>query len=288
MTGFNFGSAKSLTTSAILLVALLAPAPMLAHVVLVNPQARTSDNDLTQDPCGGKPAGVSTATYTAGTSVEITIDLVVEHRNSLQAVISYDNFATRTELASIPSSGPGIYKMTVPLPLQPSGTAILQVTDGRYVSCADITLSEGAPFEINAGLNDAWFFPGSNGQGFLIIVYPDIKQVFLAWFTYDTERPPDGIEAILGEPGHRWITAQGPYEGDTATLDVYVTSGGVFDSGDPPVGDPEKIGTLTVAWAGCAQGLVSYDIPSLGLMGQVPIQRLANDNVALCEALKSP
>jgi len=33
----------------------------------------------------------------------------------------------------------------------------------------------------------------------------------MAWFTHDTERPDTGVEAILGEPGHRWLTAQGPY-----------------------------------------------------------------------------
>ena len=62
----------------------------------------------------------------------------------------HDNFATRTELAMISTSGEGIYKMIIPLPIQPLGSAVLQVTNGNYVSCADITLSEGVPFSINA------------------------------------------------------------------------------------------------------------------------------------------
>ncbi len=88
-------------------------------------------------------------------------------------------------------------------------------------------------FKINAGLNDAWINPVTTGQGFQITVFPTGKTVFLTWFTYDTVRPPEGVEAVLGGPGHRWLTAQGPYEGDTATLTIYVTTGGVFNAPDP-------------------------------------------------------
>jgi hypothetical protein len=73
-------------------------------------------------------------------------------------------------------------------------------------------------FIINAGLSDAWYQPATAGQGFLITVFPGIQQVFLAWFTFDTQRPPGDAGAILGEPGHRWLTAQGLYGGATANL----------------------------------------------------------------------
>jgi hypothetical protein len=55
---------------------------------------------------------------------------------------------------------------------------------------------------INAGLNDAWFNLDTDGQGLLIVVFPEIEQVFIAWFTYDTERPPADVVAFLQEPGH--------------------------------------------------------------------------------------
>jgi len=130
-------------------------------------------------------------------------------------------------------------------------------------------------FEINAGLNDAWFNLATAGQGFLITVFPDIKQMFLAWFTYDTERPPEDVTAILGEPGHRWLTAQGPYVGDTANLTIFVTEGGIFDAAEPAAEtDPAGDGTL--------------QITSLGISGEIPIQRITPDNVALCETLASP
>jgi len=144
-------------------------------------------------------------------------------------------------------------------------------------------------FRINAGLNDVWFNPATNGQGMLIAVFPAIKQLFLAWFTYDTQRPPDDVTALLGEPGHRWLTAQGPYDGDTANLTIFVTSGGVFDAAEPaPSTDLAGDGTMTLEFADCTAGLVKYEITALGIAGEIPIQRVTPDNVALCEALASP
>lgn len=140
-------------------------------------------------------------------------------------------------------------------------------------------------FNINSGLNDAWFDPATAGQGFFITVFEDTGIVFLAWFTYDVERPPEDVTAILGEPGHRWVTAQGPFTGDTAMLDVFITSGGVFDSPEPAVGPPARDGTMTIKWDGCGSGLLTYDIPSAGEPGSVPIQRIVPDNIPLCEAL---
>jgi formylglycine-generating enzyme required for sulfatase activity len=145
---------------------------------------------------------------------------------------------------------------------------------------------DGLAFEINNGLNDAWYDPAIDGQGFLISVFPVIQQMFVAWFTYDTERPPDDVEAILGEPGHRWLTAQGPYAGDTATLSIYLTQGGVFDAAAPPASnDGIADGTMTIEFTDCTEGLVIYELTSPSISGTVPIQRITNDNVSLCEVL---
>jgi len=142
----------------------------------------------------------------------------------------------------------------------------------------------GLGFQINAGLNDAWFNPSTPGQGFFVTVFPDIDRMFLAWFTYDTERPPENVMAQLGEPGHRWLTAFGPYVGDTATLDIEVTSGGVFDSAEPMTSQVAG-GTINVQFSDCENGLVTFDITSIDQQGEVPIQRIALDNVANCESL---
>jgi N-acetylneuraminic acid mutarotase len=140
---------------------------------------------------------------------------------------------------------------------------------------------------INAGMNDAWYNSATAGQGFLVTVFPDIGQLFLAWFTYDAERPPESATAVLGEPGHRWLTAQGPYQGDRAELTVFVTRGGVFDSTEPvaETDPPGGVGTMTIEFADCSEGLITYELPAAGLSGEIPIERIVDDRVALCQQL---
>lgn len=159
------------------------------------------------------------------------------------------------------------------------------VTD-QHLVMIEIEVEGDSSFVINPGLNDTWYYPGTDGQGFFIIVYPEIQSMFLSWFTFDTERPDESVTAVLGDPGHRWLTAQGGYEGNEATLDVYITSGGVFDSGTPePVPGPD--GTIVVEFSACNEGTVTYDIPSIDRQGVVPIERVFadSDNLAHCEEL---
>ena len=171
----------------------------------------------------------------------------------------------------------------------PKGDFIASQSGGLMQPNAVVVRTLESDFVINAGINDAWFNPATVGQGFLIAVFPEIKQLFLAWFTYDVERPPEDVTAILGDPGHRWLTASGPYEGDTANLTVYVTKGGVFDSPEPPTTtDQEGDGTITLRFADCENGLLDYHIASLNLSGKIPIERIVLDNVPLCEALSEP
>ena len=139
---------------------------------------------------------------------------------------------------------------------------------------------------LNAGLNDAWYAPQTDGQGFFITVFPELKSVAVAWFTYDTELPAEDSSANLGDSGHRWLIAQGPIAGNTANLTIFVSRGGVFDATEPaPSIDPAGDGSITLEFADCTAGLLSYEITSLGLSGVIPIQRVTNSNVALCESL---
>jgi len=159
---------------------------------------------------------------------------------------------------------------------------------GNIATPNALRLRTTSNFQINPGINDAWYNMATNGQGFLIAVFPEIKQLFLAWFTYDTERPPGDVTAMLGEPGHRWLTAQGPFDGDTANLTIFVTSGGVFDAAQPPATtDLDGDGTITIEFANCSEGMLSYEITSLGISGEIPIERIVQDNAALCETLNS-
>jgi cyclophilin family peptidyl-prolyl cis-trans isomerase len=154
------------------------------------------------------------------------------------------------------------------------------------VSKKDVT-TEPENFVMNPGLNDAWFNPITEGQGFFITVFPNLNFVSLAWFTYDTDLPAEGETANLGSPGHRWLTAIGPIEGDTAVLNIDIATGGLFDTAtevehtDPPGSE----GTITLTFSDCNSGLVEYDIPSIDRQGSVPIERVAGDNITLCETL---
>lgn len=159
--------------------------------------------------------------------------------------------------------------------------------DGTHRGIVRVMADEST-LTINPGLSDAWYDPHTTGQGFFIIVWDEIKTIFLSWFTFDTERPPEDVTAILGEPGHRWLTALGSYSGDTATLDVFRTNGGLFDSEEPPaVTDPAPVGTITITWTGCNAGILSYNLPSLALTGDIPIERIVLSNVAACEAAQA-
>lgn len=155
------------------------------------------------------------------------------------------------------------------------------ITDEHLVM-TDITVNN--TFLINPGLNDAWSDSETSGQGFFIVVYPVNGSMFLSWFTFEIERPDESVTALLGEPGHRWMTAQGKYAGNTAVLDIVLSQGGIFDAGTPP-SVPSKYGTMVVEFSDCTAGTVTYDIPSVDRQGVIPIKRVSEDNVALCEEL---
>ncbi len=184
-------------------------------------------------------------------------------------------------------------------PLDDTDLRILTFGTGEdgavYLSAANqgvFRLSDGPPvpeppFRVNAGLNDAWFEPATRGQGMFINVLPDRGQLFLAWFTFDSQRPADDAPALVGAPGQRWLTALGPLRGNRAELTVSLTEGGTFDS-PLPVPATSEAGRIVVAFSSCDQGMLTYQFPALERSGQIPIRRVVGDNVALCEALSEP
>ncbi len=117
-------------------------------------------------------------------------------------------------------------------------------------------------------------------------MFGNIGQLFLAWFTYDLERPDGSVTAQIGDPGHRWLTAFGKYTWNSADLAVEWTEGGVFDAGSPATAQTVD-GSILLEFAGCNSGTITYDLGTNNANGVVPIQRIANDNVAMCEALQA-
>jgi len=138
-------------------------------------------------------------------------------------------------------------------------------------------------FQINAGLNDAWFNPETDGQGFFITVFPNLGLVSLAWFTYDTELPPAAAVANLGDPGHRWLTALGNIDNNQSDMSIETVSGGIFDT--PGAVNRTADGTIKLSFTDCSSGTIKYNIPSISRQGTVPIQRVAKDNINLCRQL---
>ena len=72
-------------------------------------------------------------------------------------------------------------------------------------------------------------------------------------------------------------------------LNINVTSGGVFDTpSEVEHTNPEGAdGTITLTFESCNSALVAYDITSINRQGTVSIQRVADDNIALCKALSA-
>jgi hypothetical protein len=181
-------------------------------------------------------------------------------------------------------NGSGQFNQPTAIAVDSQDRIIVGDSDNNRIQIFQATFPNDPVFAINPGLNDAWFNPATAGQGFFITVFENSGTMFLAWFTYDTERPPEGVQSKIGEPGHRWLTAVGPYDGDTAVLEIELTQGGQFDSAEPmPIQGPD--GHITVEFSDCNAALLSYDITSANLLGEIPVERIAHDNVGLCQAL---
>ena len=122
-----------------------------------------------------------------------------------------------------------------------------------------------------------------NGQGFLMEILPSQKVAFVAWFTFDAQRPAGADTSTIGAHGQRWVTALGTYTSNQMTLPVYNASGGVFVSGTPAVSQAQ-IGTITLTFISCTEATLSFDLP--GVQSQtINLSRLGADNVGLCQSL---
>jgi plastocyanin len=306
----NDGSFESTTASSFTFSRTFTSAGTVDYVCTVHPSSMTGvitvQAAAAEAELDLREVSVAAGSYPQGSV--ISIDAEVENTGSAasgaftiahyaspnNSITAQDTLLGTENRASLPAgeNSHGPFAATIPANLAPGAHfigSIVNFSDANTnnntnVEESPITVTAASNFQINAGITDAWYYPVTDGQGFFIIVWEDIQTVFLAWFTYDVERPPEDVTAILGEPGHRWITAQGPYSGDTATLTVSVSSGGVFDSGEPPV-DTVPDGTMQLQFSSCTEGMVTYEIDSLGLTGAVPIQRIVPDMVPLCEGL---
>lgn len=171
---------------------------------------------------------------------------------------------------------------------EPDGTLVGDLVTGGVGGLvqpnAVVLRSKGDAFQINAGLNDAWYEPATSGQGMLVTVFPEREEMFVAWFTFEAEATSG--DATVGAADQRWLTAQGSYAGGTADLVLKSATGGVFDSPDADVTNGD-VGTLRLQFESCTSATATYAITDGDLSGEIPLQRIAADNVALCETLEA-
>ena len=182
-----------------------------------------------------------------------------------------------------------------------SGTGICDT--GSYVgritsiSYEEHEADHGLPFVINAGLNDAWVTAQAPYQGLFITVYPELGLVFVAWFTFEVPGVEattsqqsvrqHGLPAVFGGEKQRWVTAVGSYSGNRAELNMELTSGGLFNASEPLPEQDTDYGTMVLEFEDCEIGTVTFDVPSANLAGTFAINRVVNDNAALCAALNN-
>jgi cyclophilin family peptidyl-prolyl cis-trans isomerase len=130
--------------------------------------------------------------------------------------------------------------------------------------------------DINGGMDGAWFDPETAGQGILFDVEPDASGsgfMFAAWFTFGQQTTS----------GQRWLTAQGTFEGSAADLEVFETTGGVFD--DPAETLTEAVGVMRVEFSDCGHARLSYGIDEGALEGLIELERALPQGSEMCEEL---
>lgn len=164
------------------------------------------------------------------------------------------------------------------------GAENLVFTDMSLVSTDDL------PFMINEGIDGAWENPFTDGQGIVFDVVDNENSniVSAAWFTYDTELPPDDELDGFGSKQHRWFTLLGGFTpgSNTASLDIQLPSAGLFN--DPKtVTRGEPVGAATVTFFDCFNGQFTFeffgdDQPS----GVFAIKRITA--APFCEMLTAP
>src|ERR1022692_2520501 len=120
----------------------------------------------------------------------------------------------------------------------------------------NVTCSTTTPYPTNPdfALSGNWFDPATSGQGFTVEVNPNSGALFAAWYTY----APNGVSS--GAAGQRWYTAQAAFTPGERSLPVqiYETTGGMFDTPTPPGQSTVETGTGTMAFQSCTAATFSY------------------------------
>ena len=139
----------------------------------------------------------------------------------------------------------------------------------------NVTCSTTSARPINADFTFSgnWYNSATDGQGFSVEVNPMNGAVFVPWYTY----APGGAGA--GAAGQRWYTASGSFAAGSRSiaLDIYETTGGVFDTHTVPGPSSVKVGTGTLAFQTCSTGTFDFTFTSgssSGASGHIGLTRI--------------
>ena len=146
--------------------------------------------------------------------------------------------------------------------------ALLGLNSFGLMSGYSIAAMDDALMLINYGVSGSWFEPTTAGQGFVIDILPANNLVAAYWFTY----PVEGGE-------RNWYLATGDINGDSAELTIYQTENGVFD--ETSVVETNVVGNASLVFSSCEAATWAYQIDTLDLSGEIPLQRVAPDQ--MCE-----
>ena len=139
------------------------------------------------------------------------------------------------------------------------------------VTCATDT----APgTDADFALSGNWFAPATSGQGVVLELNPGSQSLLLTWYTY----APAGQS--MGPSGQRWFVGlQKPYVPGTRSfaLQLYETTGGLFDQPTNPAPSSEPVGTANLAFASYAAAQLDYAFTggsSAGKSGSIGLVRV--------------
>ncbi|TMG97802.1 MAG: intradiol ring-cleavage dioxygenase [Betaproteobacteria bacterium] len=138
----------------------------------------------------------------------------------------------------------------------------------------DAGASSGTALDMDQqGLTGIWYEPATSGQGFGIEIYPDLVAAGtgfaqLSWFTFDSG-------TAGGADKQRWYTASGSVAsgGTSASLAIYLNTGGNFNAG--PITSAQQVGSGTLSFTSCDSAQLTYSFSDgSGRSGVVPLTRI--------------
>ena len=147
-------------------------------------------------------------------------------------------------------------------------TALLSLCSLGLVCLSTNAEAAESPMLINYGVSGSWYEPATSGQGLVIDILPLNNLLAAYWFTY----PVQG-------GAREWYLATGDINGDSVELTIYQTENGLFD--EISMVETNAVGTAQLEFSSCEAASWTYQIDTLGQSGEIPLQRIAPDQ--MCE-----